>query len=65
VHSWDLARALEVDERLDPELVEQVYAMAELQADMLASSGLFAEPVPVPDDADLQSRLIGLTGRKP
>jgi uncharacterized protein (TIGR03086 family) len=65
VHAWDLARALEVDEKLDPELVEQVYAMAESQADMLASSGLFAERVPVPDDADLQSRLIGLTGRKP
>src|SRR5919198_3051602 len=41
VHAWDLARALELDEKLDPELVEQVYAMAESQADMLASSGLF------------------------
>jgi len=65
VHSWDLARALEVDERLDPDLVEQVYAQAESMGDTLAGSGLFAEPVPVAEDADRQSRLIGLTGRNP
>ena len=65
VHAWDLARALGVDENLDPELVDQVYEMAESQADLLAGSGLFAPPVPVAGDADKQSRLIGLTGRDP
>jgi uncharacterized protein (TIGR03086 family) len=65
VHAWDLARALEVDEKLDPELVEQVYAMAESQGDVLVGSGLFGAAVPVPDGADQQTRLIGLTGRTP
>jgi uncharacterized protein (TIGR03086 family) len=65
VHAWDLAHALEVDEKLDPELVEQVYDQAESMSDMLASSGLFAPAVPVGADADKQTRLIGLTGRKP
>src|SRR6266550_5703859 len=41
VHAWDLARALEVDEQLDEELVEQVYAQAESMSDVLSSSGLF------------------------
>jgi len=46
------------------ELVEQVYAMAESQKDVLASSGLFAEPVPIAN-GDQQAQLIGLTGRTP
>jgi uncharacterized protein (TIGR03086 family) len=65
VHAWDLARALEVDEKLDPDLVEQVYAQAEPMGDALSASGMFAEPVAVGPDADQQSRLIALTGRKP
>jgi uncharacterized protein (TIGR03086 family) len=65
VHAWDLARALGVDEALDQELVEQVYARVEPMSGALAGSGMFAEPVAVGDDADLQTRLIGLTGRKP
>jgi hypothetical protein len=27
--------------------------------------GVFRQPVPVPDDAPLQDRLIALTGRQP
>lgn len=65
VHTWDLARAIGADERLDPELVDAVWADIEPQRDMLASSGLFAAPVPVPDDASTQDRLIALTGRDP
>jgi uncharacterized protein (TIGR03086 family) len=65
VHSWDLARAIGVDEKLDPELVEQVYAKAETDAEVLAASGLFAAPVPVAENADRQTRLIGITGRQP
>ncbi len=65
VHAWDLARAIGADEQLDPELVELAYAQVEPQVDTLAASGLFAEPVPVPDDADQQTRLIAITGRDP
>jgi uncharacterized protein (TIGR03086 family) len=65
VHTWDLARGLGVDERVDPELVDQAYEYAESQADVFAGSGLFASPVPVGDDAGKQSRLVALTGRNP
>ncbi|MDJ0399245.1 TIGR03086 family metal-binding protein [Rhodococcus rhodochrous] len=65
VHTWDLARAIGADETLDAELVDAVLADVEPQKDMLASSGLFADPVPVPDDASPQDRLIALTGRDP
>jgi len=64
VHSWDLARGISVDDTVDPDLVEAVYGRLEPDVD-LSASGLFAEPVPVPADADEQTKLIALTGRQP
>jgi uncharacterized protein (TIGR03086 family) len=64
VHTWDLARGISGDEDLDPELVEAVYAAIEPDTD-LTESGLFDEPVPVPDTADEQTKLIAFTGRTP
>lgn len=65
VHAWDLARALGVDERIDPGLAEAVLAYVEPNADEWTASGLFAPPVPVPPDADAQTRLLALLGREP
>jgi uncharacterized protein (TIGR03086 family) len=65
VHSWDLARGIGADDVLPAELAEFALAQVEPQARMLAASGLFAAPVPVPPDADAQTRLLGLTGRRP
>jgi uncharacterized protein (TIGR03086 family) len=64
VHSWDLARGISADDSLDPDLVEAVYAAIEPDTDLTAS-GLFDEPVPVPADADEQTKLIAFTGRQP
>jgi uncharacterized protein (TIGR03086 family) len=65
VHTWDLARAIEGDEKIDPDLVEAVYSRIEPEVGSLAASGLFDPPVPVPPDSDEQTRLIAATGRKP
>ncbi len=64
IHTWDLARAIGADEALDPELVAAVYEYAAPHVDEFAGSGLFDPPVPVPDDAPLQTRLLALTGRR-
>ncbi|WP_233189230.1 TIGR03086 family metal-binding protein [Subtercola sp. Z020] len=63
IHTWDLARATQTSDLLDAELVEAVYTVFEPQKETLEASGLFASPVPVADDAPLQSRLLALTGR--
>ncbi len=63
VHTWDLARAVGADESLDDDLVEAAWTVFEPQKDTLQASGLFASPVPIPEDAPLQSRLLALTGR--
>lgn len=65
IHGWDLARAIGADEAMDPELAQRAYDVMKPMADGLASSGVFGEPVPVPDDAPVQAKLLGLTGRQP
>ncbi|CAL9531714.1 putative protein [Actinosynnema sp. ALI-1.44] len=65
VHAWDLARAIGVDDRLDPDLARTLLEYARANAGSYADSGLFDAPVPIPDDADDQTRLVALLGRTP
>jgi uncharacterized protein (TIGR03086 family) len=65
VHGWDLARGIGADDGIDPELTGAVYEWTVPQLGLLGASGLFAPPVPVPDDADEQTRMIALFGRDP
>jgi uncharacterized protein (TIGR03086 family) len=64
IHSWDLARGIGAADDLDPELVELVYERTLPVAEHLHETGLFAPPVPVPDGADLQTKLLALFGRR-
>jgi uncharacterized protein (TIGR03086 family) len=63
IHSWDLARGIGADESLDPELMQLVYDQTLPIADQLQETGMFAPPVPVPDDAPLQVKLLAIFGR--
>lgn len=65
IHAWDLARAIGAEEHLPPDLVEFVHAFMAPQVDAWRSAGVFADPVPVPADTDLQTQLLALTGRTP
>ncbi|MGH3978374.1 MAG: TIGR03086 family metal-binding protein [Pseudonocardiaceae bacterium] len=65
VHAWDLARGIGADERLDGGLVAEVYEMVTAHADQLAATGLFNPPVEIGGDADTQTRLLALLGRRP
>ncbi|MGV9878705.1 TIGR03086 family metal-binding protein [Streptomyces sp. NPDC003006] len=64
VHAWDLSRAIGADETLPDELVD--FAVREISpyAAELAKSGLFDPPVEPPPDADAQTRLLSLVGRR-
>ena len=64
IHSWDLARGIGADDALDAELVELVYERTLPVAEHLHETGLFDPPVPVSDDAALQTRLLALFGRR-
>jgi uncharacterized protein (TIGR03086 family) len=64
IHSWDLARGIGADEQLDPELTELVYERTLPIAEHLQETGMFKPPVPVADDAPLQTKLLALFGRR-
>jgi uncharacterized protein (TIGR03086 family) len=65
VHTWDLARAVGADDRLDPQWCEHFYAALPGDASVLSVSGMFDAPVAVGHQTDLQSKLLALLGRNP
>ncbi|MGZ4511816.1 MAG: maleylpyruvate isomerase family mycothiol-dependent enzyme [Mycobacterium sp.] len=65
VHTWDLARAVGADDRLDPEWCELFYAGLPADPQALSSSGMFSAPVTGPDESDAQTSLLARLGRDP
>ena len=65
VHTWDLARAVRAPDRLDDDCCRLALGEASRPAGRPQPSAMFAGPVPVPDDAPVQDRLLGLLGRDP
>jgi len=61
VHGWDLARAIDVPEQLDPDHVTACYELVEPTAAYLPATGLFAAPPALPPGADAQARPSGGT----
>jgi uncharacterized protein (TIGR03086 family) len=65
LHRWDLARATGQDETLDPDkCAEMLEGMLPLD-DALRQSGHYGPRVDVPDDADVQTKLLAFIGRTP
>ena len=65
MHTWDLARATGQDERLDPDFCAALLSGMEPMDEILRSSGQYGPRVPVPDDTDVQTKLIAFIGRDP
>jgi uncharacterized protein (TIGR03086 family) len=65
MHTWDLARATGQAERLDAQTCADLLAQMAPMEQLLRSSGQFGPPVTVPEDADVQTRLLGFIGRDP
>lgn len=65
VHTWDLARAVGADDRIDTRWCERFYRDLPTEPDALAASGMFNAPIAVDEDADVQSQLLARLGRNP
>ena len=65
LHRWDLARATGQDERLDPEKCAVMFEGMLPMDEALRQSGHYGPRVPVPDDADVQTKLLAFIGRTP
>lgn len=65
VHGWDLAVATGQDAKIPSELAESAYEAMAAQVEQVRESEAFGAEVEVPDDADAQTKLLGLLGRDP
>ena len=65
MHTWDLARATGQDDRLDQDRCRDLYEGMVPMDEMLRQSGQYGARVPVPDDADWQTKMLGFIGRDP
>lgn len=63
VHGWDLAVATGQDPRIDEDLARWAWEANEPFRELIAAAPVFDDPVEVPDDADAQTKLLGLLGR--
>ncbi|MFF5186156.1 TIGR03086 family metal-binding protein [Streptomyces sp. NPDC000345] len=66
IHGWDLARATGQEYAPDPAALRASYAFLRAAADESdRGDGIFGPVVPVPRDAPLLDRAVGLSGRDP
>ena len=65
LHRWDLARATGQDETLDPDRCAAMLDGMLPMDEALRQSGHYGPRVAVPEDADVQTRLLAFIGRTP
>jgi uncharacterized protein (TIGR03086 family) len=65
MRAYDIARVIGIDPSLPQDLVHGLWDQVRPVAERWRAMGVFPPAVAVPDDAPLQERLLGLTGRDP
>lgn len=65
VHGWDLAVATGQPYDPDPAALQAAYAFLQASADDPSRDAIFGPIVPVPQEASLLDRALGLSGRNP
>lgn len=65
MRAYDLANVIGVKSDLPEDLVQGLWDVIEPQAEDLRKIGVFPPAVEVAEDAPLQDRLLGMTGRQP
>jgi uncharacterized protein (TIGR03086 family) len=63
IHAWDLGTAIHNPPHFNEEVATQLYETVLPHKDSLASTGLFAPVVSVPESADIQTKLLAIFGR--
>ena len=65
VHTWDVARSAKVHEALDPVLCKRVYESLRPFGEALRQPRVFGPAITPPAGADIQTKLLCFTGRRP
>jgi uncharacterized protein (TIGR03086 family) len=64
VHTWDLARAVGADERLDEDSVRHAYETLKPMDTMIRQPNVFGPKLEPPSGADLQTEFLYFLGRR-
>ena len=64
VHTWDLARTIGADERLDEESVSRAYEALKPMDAMIRQPLIFGPKLEAPTDADVQTEFLYFLGRR-
>ena len=64
VHTWDLARTIGADERLDEDSVRRAYEALKPMDDMIRQPNVFGPKLDPPPGADLQTEFLFFLGRR-
>jgi uncharacterized protein (TIGR03086 family) len=64
VHTWDLARTIGADERLDEEFVQQAFETLKPMDAMIRMPNVFAAKIEPPPGADAQTEFLYFLGRR-
>jgi len=65
LRAHDIAQVIGVDSTLPPDLVQGLWEELSPHAEEWRAIGVFGPAVAVPEDADAQAKLLGMTGRTP
>lgn len=65
LRAYDIALAIGADPTMPPALVQGLWDELRPHAEEWRAIGVFGPEVTVPDDAGLQAKLLGMTGRQP
>jgi len=63
IHGWDLARGIGAEDAIDPKFVQVLFDVFAPMEEELKGSGVYGEKVVPPEGADLQTKLLAITGR--
>ena len=63
IHAWDLGEGIGAPVSFDAPLAAAVHEYMTPQAHAWQAEGLFGPPVAVPESADMQTKLLAVTGR--
>ncbi len=65
VHTWDLARATGLDDKLPETASQEVLETLEPMDDKMRGPGAFGDKIAPPPNADAQTRMLCFVGRQP
>lgn len=65
IHTWDLARATGLDERLDPDEIHRWFEGLDADDTAMRESGHFGPRIDPPPGADEQAQVLAFLGRRP